>query len=100
MTIETKFNIGDTVYIMYNDFVQVGIITRMRFIYDGQRRLLDYEVEVHEQNSVLLHEEDMHKTKEELYEWICRFVNERQPSDNREMTERWPRDKRVKNNKK
>lgn len=88
MTIETKFNIGDTVYIMYHDFVQVGIITRMRFIYDGQRRVLDYEVEVHEQNSVLLHEEDIHKTKEELCEWICRFMNERKPSDNRAMTER------------
>lgn len=74
MTIETKFNIGDTVYILFHDFAQSGIITRMRFIYDGTKRLIDYEVKVHEHEPVLLHEEDIHKTKEELCEYICRFV--------------------------
>ena len=88
MTIETKFNIGERVYILFLDSVQDGIITRMRFISDGTKKVMDYEVKVHEYEPVLLHEEDIHKTKEELCEWICRFVNEQKPSDNREITER------------
>lgn len=88
MTIETKYNIGDTVYILFHDLVEAGIITRMRFISDGTKKVMDYEVKVHEYEPVLLNEEDIHKTKEELCEWICRFMNEQKPSDNREITER------------
>lgn len=50
MTIETKFNIGDKVYVLYNGFIRVAFIIKIIVLQESSLCNIQYRVQVKDQD--------------------------------------------------
>ena len=77
MTIETKFNIGDKVYVLFNNFIRVGFIIKIRAIVFEENHLckIQYTVQVKDQETYVYNEIETHATKEDICEYLSLYIN-------------------------
>lgn len=74
MTIETKFNIGDRVYVLFNNFIRVAFIIRIRVIQERSLCNFQYLVQVKDHEPCFYNENEIHATKEDLCKFISMYV--------------------------
>lgn len=75
MTIETKFNLGDKVYVLFNNFIRVGFIIKVIVQIETDPCYTLYRVQVTDQESCIYNENDIHATKEDLCKYLSMYVN-------------------------
>ena len=77
MTIETKFNTGDKVYVLFKDFIRVGFIIKIRVIVSKENHLCDiqYIVQVKDHEPYVYNENETHATKENLCKFLSMYVS-------------------------
>lgn len=75
MTIETKFNIGDKVYVLYEGFIRVAQITKIIVHNEISLCQINYRIQVEDQEPCIYHENEIHATKEDLCKFLSRYVN-------------------------
>lgn len=67
MEIKTKYNIGDTIYLMYNNAVSCTSIDKISLTIDREKTTLLYGVYPHMGGSIIWYKErEFFPTKEEL----------------------------------
>lgn len=77
MTIETKFNIGDKVYVLFNNFIRVGFIIKIRAIVSKENNLcnIQYRVQIKDQEPCIYNENEIHETKDDLCKYLSMYVS-------------------------
>lgn len=75
MTIETKFNIGDKVYVLFNDFIRVAFITKVIVHMETDLCNTLYRIQVKDQEPCIYNENDIHSTKEDLCKYLSMYVS-------------------------
>lgn len=75
MTIETNFNIGDKVYVLYEGFIRVAFITKVIVHIETDLCNTLYRVQVKDQEPCIYNENDIHATKEDLCKYLSMYVN-------------------------
>lgn len=75
MTIETKFSIGEYVYLLHNNRAYNGIILAIQSHIQEDKQEVSYFVNIHATKSHDRYRElDIYKTKEELIQRVIMFV--------------------------
>lgn len=75
MTIETKFNIGDKVYVLFNDFIRVAFIIKIIVLQESSLCNIQYLVQIKDQEQCIYNENEIHATKEDLCKFLSMYVN-------------------------
>lgn len=74
MTIETKFNLGDRVYVLSNGFIRIATIIRIRVLAENDPWLPQYLAQVKDQEPYMYNENEVYATKEDLYKYLSMYV--------------------------
>lgn len=74
MTIETKFNIEDKVYVLSNNFIRVATIIKIIVFQEIGICNIQYLVRIKDQEPCIYSEKEVHATKEDLCEFISMYV--------------------------
>lgn len=74
MTIETKFNIGDKVYVLYNGFIKLAFIIKIIVNTESDYYRISYQVQIKDQEPQIYAEHEIHATKEDLCKFISMYV--------------------------
>ena len=75
MTIETKFNIGDKVYVIFNNFIRVAFIIKIIVFKESDICNIQYRVQIKDQEPQIYSEHEIFATSEDICKYLCRFVN-------------------------
>ena len=75
MTIETKFNIGDRVYVLFNNFIRVAFIIKIIVSKESSHCNIQYRVQIKDQEPYIYNEYETYATKEDLCIYISRYVS-------------------------
>lgn len=74
MTVETKFNIGDRVYVLFNNFIRVAFIIKIIVLKESSLCNIQYLVQIKDQEPQIYNEGETHATSEDVYKYISRYV--------------------------
>lgn len=75
MTIETKFNIGDKVYVLYEGFIRVAFIIKIIVFQETNLCNIQYRVQIKDQEQCIYNENEIYATKEDLCKFLSMYVN-------------------------
>lgn len=75
MTIETKFNIGDKAYVLYEGFIRVAQITKIIVHNEISHCQINYRIQVKDQEPCIYNENEIHATKEDICKFLSRYVH-------------------------
>lgn len=74
MTIETKFNIGDKVYVLYEGFIRVAFIIKIIVFQETTLCNIQYRVQIKDKEPCIYNENEIHATKEDLCKYLSMYV--------------------------
>lgn len=75
MTIETKFNIGDRVYVLFNNFIRVAFIIKIMVFKESSLFKIQYRVQFKDKEPCIYNEHEIYATKEDLCKFLSRYVD-------------------------
>ena len=75
MTIETKFNMGDKVYVLYEGFIRVAFIIKIIVLQESSLCNIQYRVQVKNLDQCIYNENEIYATKEDLCKYLSMYIS-------------------------